>query len=438
MVSQQFSNLIRQGESISNQVDLAFNETGCNEYSLIRRLSTDNIKTCKELALIRSISALEVFIVDAVQEVFSANKNPFLSNLTIEYHIGEILSCTDISDLQQKYIDQKCRNLHSKGFEEIQKYYKKTFGIDFSKFSHQISGKGYGISFIQQYHEIRHLIVHRLGKTDEQYRKKYNCSDISIKLSKSDLSTFFEVLLSFALYIEKKMNKYIVTQPPENRVEIKVEIISDKALEYFEPTFPVPIKRDKTIPLSEIMESKQFESPGVVILQLHGTFAYIRRFYKTLLKKTSAGEIKVLSHELLSLASTTSKVKQFPWDDVEKVIELLPEKPWDKHIHKEIAKKLGWSNNKVSKIIGNIITEKPVQISIGYRRLKLHINDTYTFAISIIPQKLIDEVIWQTSDSDIIEIDKGIIKALTVGCADVVARIPGSLNKAVCTVTVIE
>lgn len=77
-ISNQLSDSMRQGESISKQATLAFNEEGCNEYSLIRRLSTDNIKTCKELALIRSISALEVFTVDTVQEVYTANKSPFL------------------------------------------------------------------------------------------------------------------------------------------------------------------------------------------------------------------------------------------------------------------------------------------------------------------------------------------------------------------------
>ena len=92
------------------------------------------------------------------------------------------------------------------------------------------------------------------------------------------------------------------------------------------------------------MKSKEFEAPNVVVLQLYGTFAYIRKFYKALLKRVSAGEIKILLYNTLSLAYPTTKIRQFPWDDVEKVIELLPEKPWEKHIHKKIAQQLGWSN----------------------------------------------------------------------------------------------
>ena len=125
-VSAQFlATQMDNNEDVSQEIFRAFNETGCNIYSLVRRLSTDNIKTCKELALIRSISALEVFSIDLIKELFDVNKVPFFSDAEIKYHINEMLSCSNIEELHTKFIEQCCRNLHSGGFDEITKYYKK-------------------------------------------------------------------------------------------------------------------------------------------------------------------------------------------------------------------------------------------------------------------------------------------------------------------------
>lgn len=117
----------KSGNLTDEELANAFNENGCKTASLARRLSNSNIKTCKELALIRSISALEIFVIDSIKEVFNSNKSPFLSEGIIEHQLSELLSCNDISELQNKYIEKTCRTLHSGGFEEVEKYYKKTF-----------------------------------------------------------------------------------------------------------------------------------------------------------------------------------------------------------------------------------------------------------------------------------------------------------------------
>lgn len=433
------SECIREGESVDGELELAFKESGCNSYSLVRRLSSDNIKMCKELALIRSISALEVFTVDAVREVYSSNKSPFMANKPIEYNISEILSCENIQTLQDKYINSRCRNLHSGGFSEIQKYYNSIFKISFSDFSHKIDEKDFGISYLTQYHQMRHLIVHRLGNTDEQYRKKYNCPEATvIRLSEEDLSRWFEVILSFAFFIDKKMNKYILTPPTANEVEIKAEILSDSAFDYFEPSFPISIKKNKSIPLSMILKSKEFEESNIVTVHLQGILIYMQKYYKTLLKKCSAGELKVISYNVLSLVPSYKSKKQFPWEDVEKVIALLPEKPWEKHIHKRIAEQLGWSNSKVGQIIYNILAEQPAKISIEEKTLELRIDDSHTFALVVEPPELSNKIVWQSSDPSIVEVNDGVAVAISPGNATILARLPGSIYKAFCTVTVSE
>ena len=90
---------------------------------------------CKELALIRSVSALEVYLIDTIREVYFSNKSPFMKKGIMEYQLGEILSCDNINDLHEKYIEKQCRQLHSGGFEDVTKFYKSRFQIDFSKFN---------------------------------------------------------------------------------------------------------------------------------------------------------------------------------------------------------------------------------------------------------------------------------------------------------------
>ena len=57
-------------EDVGQDITDAFNDVGYNAFSLIHRLFSDNIKMCKELALIRSISALEVYLIDSIREVY--------------------------------------------------------------------------------------------------------------------------------------------------------------------------------------------------------------------------------------------------------------------------------------------------------------------------------------------------------------------------------
>ncbi|MEG2985499.1 MAG: hypothetical protein RR835_12415 [Peptostreptococcaceae bacterium] len=55
----------------------------------------------------------------------------------------------------------------------MKKYYKKTFDINFNDVQVKIEDKIYSAKEIEHMHEIRYLIVNRLGATDEKYRTKF-------------------------------------------------------------------------------------------------------------------------------------------------------------------------------------------------------------------------------------------------------------------------
>lgn len=435
--AQAIDNQMRNGLDVKEEVSLAFNETGCNVSSLVHRLSTKNIKTCKELALIRSISAFEVFTIDVIQEVYEENKSPFFNNSEIKYHVNELLSCSDISELHNKFIDHCCRDLHSKGFDEVTKFYKKTFQIDFQKFNTSVNSQCYGLPYIQRHHQMRHLIIHRLGKTDEQYRKKYNTSEETIKLNESELSVFFQVLLSFARYINEHMEKFITTNPPENKIAIKVEVIDPNVMALFEPTYEIRVKKNLQLPLSVLLERVHYETDSIFTVYLHGAFIHLRKYYKKLQKNASSGKLKILSYDTLSLVAAKQKTKQYEWADVQKVIELLPEQPWEKHLHKAIAKELGWSNNKVSGIITNILMEHPSEISLKPRVLTLSAGSIVALSCDI-PNNLKNKVEWKSSKEDIVSVNNGTITTISPGIAEVSVRVANSTNYATCTVIVAE
>ena len=423
--------------NVEQDVADAFNDVGYNSFSLIHRLSTDNIKMCKELALIRSISALEVYLIDSIREIYFTNKSPFMKKGVIEYQLGEILSCTDINELHEKYIEKQCRQLHSNGFEEVIKFYKNRFDIDFTKFNTTVNSKTYGLLQIKQFHQKRHLIVHRLGKTDEQYRKAYNTSDTEIKLDENDLTVLFKLLLQFAYFVNNKAEAHVTTEAPKNRVAIKIEILDNSICQIFDPTYTIPIKKDTSLPLSLLLEKMEYESENVFTIKLHGAFPYLRKYYKLLKKIASSGKMKILSFETISLVSNKKSVKQYAWADVEKVIELLPEKPWTKNIHKEIAQKLGWSNTKVFEIINNIVNEQPNTLRLSPKTKTLNIGDSFEITVNSqgIPPEKID---WKTDNDRVATVNCGKIYAISPGFAQISARIPGTTNYDMCTIVVGE
>ena len=431
------SSKLTEHRYIEQDVYDAFQDAGYNAFGLIHRLANDNIKTCKELALTRCISALEVYLIEAVREVFSQNKSPFLKDGTFEYHLGELLSCSDISELHEKYIEKQCRNLHSGGFEDIKKFYKSRFNIDFNHFNTSINSNSYGLPYIQQHHQMRHLIIHRLGSTDEQYRRKYNTSDTTIKLSKEDLSLFFKVLQSFAYYVNSRMDLFLTTSPPENKVEIRIETLLSETMPIFDPSFQIPVRKNAFLPLSSLLERKTYESDSIFTITLHGSFILIRKYYKMLQSEMSAGKILIHSYDVISQTARPRKTKQHPWSDVEKVIELLPEKPWDKNIHKTIASQLGWSNSKVYSIIYDILNEYPNAIKMRPSRISLLVGTSFTPSVTI-QEALRDKADWKSSNENVAVVEDGVITAITPGFAQISVKISGTTHYASCLVTVCE
>ncbi|WP_026881466.1 Ig-like domain-containing protein [Clostridium akagii] len=437
------------GQTLKNQInselidqtniDNALGEKDSNPYALMRRLSVENTKLCRELSLIRCISALEVYLIASINEVFMQNKQPFLANSIIQYHIGEILTCSNIEELHDKYIEKCCRDLHSGGYGEVRKYYKKTFDIDFDVYNAIIDGFSVNNKYIEQAHDKRHLLIHQLGKIDDNYKKKYNATDMIITETHQEMLVFFQAMLSFSKFVQKKIDKFILSPSKDNKIYIKIIVKSVESRQYIDPTYDIKIRKNTTIKLSSILESVSYnDDENTISIGLQGDFLSIRKYYKQLKKIASKGDIEIISYDSTHVASNP-KIKQFPWSDIEAVMNELPERPWEKHIHKKIATKLGWSNNKVSNIINLIQSEPQTTIKLNKNNIQLDIGEEYDLVTSVEPTEAKYKIVsWITENSQIAIVKEGHVTALSKGKTTITARVNDNKSRTKCVVEVLE
>lgn len=120
----------------------------------------------RQLILISSITTLEVFLTDLIEEIFLRDITPFEEQLPIEFIKGQILYAPSLREIQKEIISRDMRRLTSGGLVEIRKYYLSKFKIDFGKF-------GVSINDIEEIHTRRHIHVHRNGICDKEYANKY-------------------------------------------------------------------------------------------------------------------------------------------------------------------------------------------------------------------------------------------------------------------------
>lgn len=168
-------------------------------FNLKKRAEDKRRENLNSMLFVRIISTLEVFLVDLLKDAFHITKEPFKNNaLRIEMSHAEILSIKSANNFYDKIINKECRKLSSGGFDDIVKYYKKHFKIELSNFYP-------GINKMKEYHDRRHLIVHRLGQTDSQYRKKYNTRAQSISIEDEYILNAISEIKSYCKMIHDQM-----------------------------------------------------------------------------------------------------------------------------------------------------------------------------------------------------------------------------------------
>lgn len=317
-------------------------------------------KNLNEIVFVRLISALEVFLVDLVRDAFLETKEPFKKqDLVFQLSQAEILSIKSPANFYNKVINRECRRLSSSGFNEIVKYYKKNFKIDLAGF---MPGK----SKMEEYHERRHLLVHRLGRTDIQYRDKYNTTKLVVSIDDTyfsecieDLTTFSEMVFNQMVYQLKTFteNETRKTKEIERKIALKVSFNEkNQEVECFQNDYEF-WSQDEFSVFADILDSKVIIDENTIEFNLSGTLAQIRS-YTRIIRRTLRKEN--ITAEITKEKIRNQNVMQTRILDEElliKIKEKLPPQPWETGIHKKIAFELEVSNKLVSIAIQQLIAK---------------------------------------------------------------------------------
>lgn len=202
----------------------------------------------QQLILTRLISALEVSLIENIIDVFMVNKRPFLTQTKFEITEAEILSTKNIEEIQSKIINNLCRNVQSQGIKSIVSFYRKTFNIDLESFNIKIENVLYNFQYILMLHDMRHMIIHNLGKTDNKFKKQYCYKSENVKFTSREFDVIFDVLLCFAKFVNEKIAIFKSPQIEEIKenenieYKINIEILNDEILYIFQDSFTFTCK----------------------------------------------------------------------------------------------------------------------------------------------------------------------------------------------------
>jgi len=311
-----------------------------------------NEKNLNEIVFIRVISGLEVYMKDSILEIFRKNKLPF-KNLKkdLKFDYNELLSFKSTADIVNKLIKTELREVKNGGISELVRYYNSTFGLEVNIDSPEFKK-------LLKYHDQRHILVHRLGKTDEVYRKKYGSNIFTISIDEDYLMTCIDDFNAFGNKIEELLDlkfkdEYYRTQQskkPEKQIRFSVEILKGKP-EIFNFNYEFWID-EQPVMFGNILRDREDIDTKKFIISIAGKNREIENYIKIVDSFASKNKIKV---EYL-----LKKKKQLPPLSREiliKIKEHLPQIPWGIKVIDEISLELNLSKRDV--IRGLIYFNKP-------------------------------------------------------------------------------
>jgi hypothetical protein len=346
------------------EVSTYFNHTvnKPSAFSLKQSAKDRRIENMNNMIFVRIISTLEVFLVDLIRDAFLVTKEPFKKeDLKIDMSHAEILSIKSASNFYNKIINKECRKLSSAGFDDIVKYYKRNFKIELSSFSP-------GLNKMQEYHDRRHLLVHRLGETDSQYRKKYNTNAISISINDDYIVDCINDIKSYCKMIHDQMVYQIKDQFSTNEKTSKIREKKIFIIIHFDQQM-TGIRcfleeyefwsQDKYYLFSDIIDQRTTLDLNTIEYLISGAIPQIDDYISIIKKEGKKLNFKINSRKI---KADLPKKKQYLVRELDELLlksieKELPEQPWETGVHKEIAIKLCVSNKLVSIGIQQLIAQ---------------------------------------------------------------------------------
>jgi hypothetical protein len=316
----------------------------------------------RELVFVRLVTALEIFFIDLIRDAFLINKEPFKrQDVSPAFTQAELLSIHSTAEIYNKIINKECRKLTSGGFLDIVKFYRKYFNIEMGNFAP-------GLDKMQEYHDRRHLQVHRLGITDQSYRDKYKYSKHYTTIDDPYLIQCFQDFKNFSEMVYNQIkyqleNEFIIKKKKEKIIEREAKLIiifpDQERPACLDPKFEFWCD-DEFLMLQDILDNKK-DHENECELSISGKIRQVKvysKLVKAYVRKSNAVFKKVEEPEV------KVKVKKAPTppnilDEIllELIQNKLPKQPWPTGIHKVIASEINVSNHLVSLAIQQLISK---------------------------------------------------------------------------------
>ncbi|MCR4274775.1 MAG: hypothetical protein NUW02_01865 [Candidatus Campbellbacteria bacterium] len=259
-------------------------------FTVLHKLKSQAPRYLQELLFTRLISALEIFLIDSIREIGKITPENFKSKELVPYTREQVLSFLTIEELQNSLIEKDCRQLSSLGFQEITKFYKNKLGIDY----HSLHP---GITRLEEYHERRHILVHRLGQVDDFYRHKYNSTAKRLSVDFSYLNEVIDNLFRFSEELNQKIVKELfgistLPQPGNNRNLYVLEIRNANILpDCLKPAYQIR-KGENTVDLQGILLISSIKN-GRLTMVVEGDTEIITLYSKAIHRAHVSGELKI-------------------------------------------------------------------------------------------------------------------------------------------------
>ena len=148
----------------------------------------------------------------------------------VELQYEYVASLKTLSELITKLVDRDCRSITSGGFEDATKYYKNRFNIELKALA--------GYQQLSASHDLRHVLGHRLGYTDEQYRKAHKSKSRRISV---DQPYLLETIKQTRVYADAlvvqatKLSVASIKKPLRDQTDLSLHIRVDSPEA---PTYP--------------------------------------------------------------------------------------------------------------------------------------------------------------------------------------------------------
>lgn len=308
----------------------------------------------RELILVRVISALETFLTDAIRDVFVVTKSPFMDkSIIIEISQEELIANSSPTKILSKIINRETRKLTSGGFNEFIKYYKKRFEIDLSQIIP-------GYRKMNEYHDIRHILVHRLGRTDAEFRHKYHTEVQQILVDAFLLDSLLDDITIFTKKVAEKISELIdkykeIDTEYNARYVIDVLLLKGEAPQCLHPSFQFWAD-DEYVMMTDLLLGTTPARDGRVRYYFNGSDRALHNLQRRLRK--SQKDLAISVDEVISAFRPDKKQRSVSNTIIDLVRSKLPPQPWPKGIHKVIAQSLGLSNRQASAAIDTLIARR--------------------------------------------------------------------------------